>query len=198
MTPRIDLQELSRRESEQIEWKENVADIDDVVRTLSAFANDLQNLGGGYVVCGAREDRDVHGFPALVRTGLDAARLHELEGKVLTRCREQVSPQIAPLIEQLATDAEDRRLLVFIQPATEQARTFRSKSDGGKHWIRVRGHTIEARNGLLRELLVRKGREALQQPALVTCSGRARRFSRAPARTRRPAPAPRARPAPSR
>ncbi len=169
MTPRIDLQELSRRESEQIEWKENVADIDDVVRTLSAFANDLQNLGGGYVVCGAREDRDVHGFPALVRTGLDAARLHELEGKVLTRCREQVSPQIAPLIEQLATDAEDRRLLVFIQPATGQARTFRSKSDGGKHWIRVSGHTIEARNGLLRELLVRKG--ALEPWDRRPCNG---------------------------
>jgi len=157
VTPRIDLQELSRRESEQIEWKENVADIDDVVRTLSAFANDLQNLGGGYVVCGAREDRDVHGFPALVRTGLDAARLHELEGKVLTRCRDLVSPSIAPLVEQLAADDEGRRLLVFIQPATGHAHAFRGKSDGGKHWIRVSGHTIEARNGLLRDLQVRKG-----------------------------------------
>ena len=37
----IELGELARRESEQIEWKENVADIDDVVATLSGFANDL-------------------------------------------------------------------------------------------------------------------------------------------------------------
>ena len=46
MSARIDLSELSRRESEQTEWKETVADVDDVVATLAAFANDLQNLGG--------------------------------------------------------------------------------------------------------------------------------------------------------
>ena len=44
MSGRIDLVELSRRESEQTEWKENVADPDAVVATLAAFANDLQNL----------------------------------------------------------------------------------------------------------------------------------------------------------
>lgn len=32
--------ELAHRESEQVKWKENVADVDDVVATLSAFAND--------------------------------------------------------------------------------------------------------------------------------------------------------------
>ena len=44
---RVDLDELSRRESEQVEWKEQVADWKDVVRTLVAFSNDLANLGGG-------------------------------------------------------------------------------------------------------------------------------------------------------
>ena len=46
----IDLKELSVRESERVEWKENVADIADVVSTIVAFANDISNLGGGYVV----------------------------------------------------------------------------------------------------------------------------------------------------
>ena len=68
--PVIDLTQLATRESEQVEWKENVADIDDVVEALCAFANDLANLGGGYVVCGAQEVRDEHGFPRMVRTGL--------------------------------------------------------------------------------------------------------------------------------
>ena len=90
MSPRVDLPELSRRESEQTEWKENVANIDDVVETLAAFANDLQNLGGGYVVCGAREDKDPAGFPTLVRSGMTATRLREVEGTALTRCRERV------------------------------------------------------------------------------------------------------------
>jgi ATP-dependent DNA helicase RecG len=157
MTARIDINELARRENEQTEWKANVAEIDDVVATLCAFANDLQNLGGGYVVCGAKEDRDEHGFPRLVRTGLTAGRVKEVEGTVLVRCRERISPPIAPLVEELASDDPQRRILVFVQPATGTAHTFRPGHDGAKHFVRISRSTIEARNGLLKDLLVRKG-----------------------------------------
>jgi len=44
----VDLNELAKRESERVEWKENVADIDEVAKTAVAFANDYANLGGGY------------------------------------------------------------------------------------------------------------------------------------------------------
>jgi ATP-dependent DNA helicase RecG len=157
MSERIDLLRLLERESAQTEWKENVADVDDVVATLSAFANDLQNLGGGYVVCGAREARDAHGFPIVERSGLTAARLKEVENRVLARCRDRVSPPIAPLVEELPAEAEDRRLLVFVQPATGSSHSYRRDIDGARHYVRVSRSTIEARNGLLRELLVRKG-----------------------------------------
>jgi ATP-dependent DNA helicase RecG len=157
MTPRIDLRELARRESEQTEWKENVADLDDVVATLCAFANDLQNLGGGYVVCGVREAPGPDGFPVPVPLGLTPARLREVEGTVLTRCRERVSPPIAPLVEELPGPEPDRRILVFVQPATGSAHTVRRGSEGAKHTVRAGRSTIEARNGLLRDLLVRKG-----------------------------------------
>jgi ATP-dependent DNA helicase RecG len=165
----VDLEQLARRESEQIEWKENVADIDDVVETLSAFANDLQNLGGGYVVCGAQEAKDEHGFPKLVRAGLPASRMKEIEGTVLTRCRERVSPPITPLVEELETLDPSRRILAFIQPATGTAHTFRRGKDGAKHYVRASRHTIEARNGVLRDLLVRKG--ALEPWDRRPCSG---------------------------
>lgn len=157
MTSRIDLGELARRESEQIEWKEGVADVDDVVATLCAFANDLQNLGGGYVVCGAREEKDAAGFPRLVRTGLSPARFREVEGAVLTRCRSLVSPPLAPLVDELAGGTPEHRILVFTQPATGTAHTARRRHEGAKHFVRVSRTTIEARNGLLRDLLVRRG-----------------------------------------
>jgi ATP-dependent DNA helicase RecG len=169
VTHPIDLNELAQRENEQTEWKENVADIDDVVETLSAFANDLQNLGGGYVVCGVRETKDEHGFPSLVRVGLTASRLREVEGTVVTRCRERVSPPITPLVQQLPTDDPQRRILVFVQPATGAAHTFRRRTDGAKHYVRVSHSTIEARNGVLRELLVRKG--ALEPWDRRPCNG---------------------------
>jgi ATP-dependent DNA helicase RecG len=169
MTARIDLAELSRRESEQTEWKENVADIDDVVETLSAFANDLQNLGGGYVVCGAKEEKDAHGFPRLIRTGLAANRFKEVENTVLARCRDRVSPPLTPLVEELSSDDDSRRVLVFLQPATGSAHTFRRGREGARHYVRVSRTTIEARNGVLRELLVRKG--ALEPWDRRPCNG---------------------------
>lgn len=154
---RVDLAQLAQRENEQTEWKQNVADVDDVVATLTAFANDLQNLGGGYVVCGAREEQDEHGFPQLIRAGLTAERLKKIEGTVLAQLRARVSPPLTPLVEELESDDPARRILVFIQPATGSAHTFRRGNEGAKHFVRVSRTTIEARNGVLKDLLVRKG-----------------------------------------
>ena len=128
----VDLKTLLVRESDQVEWKENVADIDKVVATLSAFANDWSNLGGGYVVCGAREEKDEHGFPRVDVVGLSASRLKEIEGKVLAACQERVSPSIAPLVQELPGKSEDRRILVFIMPATKSPHIFRSGDNAGK------------------------------------------------------------------
>ena len=153
----IDLDLIAARESEQVEWKESVADPDDVAATLCAFANDLANLGGGYVVCGARETKDAHGFQALERIGLEPNRLREIEGKVLALCRDRISPSIAPLIEELPAATPERRILVLVQPATGNAHQFRRGHDGARHYVRLGRSTIEARNGILRELLVRKG-----------------------------------------
>jgi ATP-dependent DNA helicase RecG len=153
----LDLRTLAFRESEQVEWKENVADIEDVVATLSAFANDWANLGGGYVVCGAAEGRDEHGFAVLHRRGLDAARFKEVHGKVLQLCRDQVTPPIVPLVHELPTEDPSRRILVFVMPATRQAHSFRRRLDGGSYYIRQSRSTIKARNGFFRELMVRKG-----------------------------------------
>lgn len=152
----IDLDNLLVRESEQVEWKENVADTDDVVATLSAFANDWSNLGGGYVVCGAKETKDAHGFPSVEIKGLTADRLKEVEGRVLTGCRDRVSPSIAPLVHEVSTDNLAHRVLVFVMAATPKAHMFRRGTESGKHYVRISRETREARNGILRELLVRK------------------------------------------
>ncbi len=84
MKDKIDLKELASRESEQVEWKKNVADIESVLRIITAFANDFQNMGGGYVVCGAEELKDENGFQKVSYPGLTSARLKEIEGKVMS------------------------------------------------------------------------------------------------------------------
>lgn len=154
----FDLETLLQRESEKVEWKENVADPDDVAATLCAFANDLANLGGGYVVCGVREVQDEAGFTKIERIGLTANRLREIEGKVLTACRERIFPAVVPLVEEIElAGADGRRILIFLVAATGQAHLFRRRAQAGIYYVRIGSETREARNGLLRDLMVRKG-----------------------------------------
>jgi len=156
----IDLKELARRESEKVEWKENGDDNDVVksmVKTISAFANDIANMGGGYVVCGAKESKDEYGFPKLIFTGLSADKVKEIEGKVLQYCRDYVSPSIAPTVEELENPENPQsRILIFIIIADRQVHSFR---DGEKSafYVRIGRDTREARNGILRQLLESKG-----------------------------------------
>jgi len=155
---KIDLSELSKRESERVEWKENVADMEDVIKTAVAFANDYSNLGGGYIVCGAKETKDEHGFQKLIQTGLTSTRLKEIEGKVFADLREKTFPSIVPLTEEIPV-TEEKRILVFIIPATSDAHSYRaSGKDKSTYYVRVGRETREAKNGILRELLVKKNK----------------------------------------
>ena len=153
----LQLHDLLTRESEQVEWKEDVADWRDVVKTCVAFANDIGNLGRGYVVCGARETRDAHGFPDVEPIGLTSARFKEVEGRVLDACQKLVSPPIVPqVIEQPVS--EERRLLIFTVPATRNPHAYRADpTDSGAYYIRRGRSTVMARNGLLLQLFERKG-----------------------------------------
>lgn len=158
MNTKIDLNQLASRESEQVEWKKNVADIEDVLRTITAFANDFQYMGGGYVVCGAEESVDEHGFPKVDFPGLISSRLKEIEGKVMSDCRTKIDPPLAPIVQELPGETQGQRVLIFIIPGSRAAHCYRSSAkDASTYYIRISRETIEARNGMLRELLVRKG-----------------------------------------
>ena len=155
----IDLKELSKRESERVEWKEKGDDkniVKSIVKTISAFANDIANVGGGYVVCGAKETKDDFGFPKVIYTGLSADRLKEIEGKVLAHCRDNVSPSIAPLVQEM-DNPEDKttKILVFIIMASPQAHTYRD-GETINYYVRIGKETREARNGIFTQLLTIK------------------------------------------
>jgi ATP-dependent DNA helicase RecG len=107
-------------------------------------------------VCGAHEGKDAHGFPAVTLLGLTADRLAEVQGKVVSRCRDHVSPSIAPTVEELPTDDPARRVLVFTLVATGRAHALR-EVERTAYWVRVDSSTREARNGLLHRLLAARG-----------------------------------------
>ncbi|OAV69982.1 Divergent AAA domain protein [Bacteroidales bacterium Barb4] len=159
MNYNIDLKELSARESEKVEWKENGDDkevVKSIVKTISAFANDIANIGGGYVVCGAKEIKDEFGFQKVFYTGLSSDKLKEIEGKVLAHCRDNVSPSLSPLVQELDNpENKTTRILVFIIMASNKAHTYRD-GETSNYYVRAGKETREARNGILIRLLTSK------------------------------------------
>jgi len=155
----IDLNILAKHESESVEWKEHGDDpnvTQSIVKTIAAFANDIANTGGGYVVCGAKESKDEYGFPKVLFTGLFPNRFAEIENTVLAWCRDRISPSLAPKVVPLENpEVPGTRILVFVVHATEDAHTFRDK-EKNCYYVRMGQNTIEARNGILRELLEKK------------------------------------------
>jgi predicted HTH transcriptional regulator len=155
----IDLKELSLRESERVEWKENGGDIDvvkKIVKTISAFANDISNFGGGYVVCGAKEIKDDYGFPKVQYKGLTANKLKEIEGKVTQHCRDYIHPALSPIIEEIINPEDSStRILVFVILASPDAHIYRD-GQTSTYYVRISRETREAKNGILTQLLIKK------------------------------------------
>jgi predicted HTH transcriptional regulator len=161
MNLNIDLKELSARESERVEWKENGDDINivnSIVKTITAFSNDISNFGGGYVICGAKEIKDEFGFPKVQYTGLSANKLKEIEGKVMQHCRDYVSPAIAPIVHEIENpENNSTRILVFVILSSPDAHVYRD-GDTSTYYVRISRETKEARNGILTQLLIKKQR----------------------------------------
>jgi ATP-dependent DNA helicase RecG len=156
--PRIDLDDLLRREDSHVERKQEAAQIDDVVKTLTAFANDLAGSGrGGWVLCGVKEGRDDHGFPVAHRVGLSSSRFKEIQGKVLDWCRTRVSPPLVPDVGEAEIPADpSRRILGFHVAASPYLHGFREENGSTRQWVRYDDRTVEARGELLRQLQRRK------------------------------------------
>ncbi|HYX37228.1 MAG TPA: ATP-binding protein [Oligoflexus sp.] len=158
MAETFDLDSILDRENEVVECKENVADWMDLVRCLVAFANDYSNRGGGYAIAGIKEIKNEHNFPAFQKVGLNATRLQEVKGKVLSACKNHVSPQLIPIVHEVPTEDPSKRILVFVVPSSSAAHCYRSEaSESGTYYIRLDSSTIEARNEVLRRLLSKKG-----------------------------------------
>ncbi len=154
----FDLDQLLRREDASVEWKRNVADVDDVVAKLVAIANDVTGtVPEGWVICGVEETQDEHGFQQARMVGLEADRFKRLKHRTLALCRQRVQPPLNPQVFELPVPGDpSRRILVFYVPRSERAHRFKHHKKGDEYWITADANTVPARDRLLRELLRRK------------------------------------------
>jgi predicted HTH transcriptional regulator len=121
--------------------------LDAVTRTVAAFANDLHNANGGYIVLGVQEDQ---GRPVLPAAGIPTDELDAAQSRVLAACR-RIVPTYLPTMVIERLDAAS--LIVLRCPAGDNG-PYRAPDRGGelKPWVRVGSSTVEARDDLWRQL----------------------------------------------
>ena len=121
-----------------------------VLKALCAFANDLQNLNGGYVVLGVRESSGAAVRPV---EGLAPDLLDLAQKSIRGECN-KIEPVYMPVMHVATIDR--KKVLVLWAPASD-ARPHQAPDGKGDraYWVRVGSETVaakgEIRNDLLRQ-----------------------------------------------
>ncbi len=151
----INLTDLLRQrtvEGERIEYKAGW-NPDAIIRTVCAFANDFENLGGGYVVIG--QDCDANGQPVFPPVGLADNQLDKIQQELLAACQ-LIQPLYFPVLS--IEEVEGGKLIVLWAPGGQnrpykapEAVTANKKT--WRYYIRRYSSTVEAKGETEQELL---------------------------------------------
>lgn len=139
-------------ESARIEYKAGW-NPDAILRTLCAFANDFENLGGGYLVIGqACDDNGQPEFPPL---GIADDLIDKIQQELLAACQ-LIQPPYFPM---LSVEAVEGRKLIVLRAPGGMNRPYKapasvsSKHKSWHYYIRRYSSTVEAKGETEQELL---------------------------------------------
>ena len=143
--------EDNRREF-KASWNESTKDA--VVRTVCAFANDLLNLNGGYVVIGI-ETGDT-GQPILPPRGMEDADIDRIQREIRGQCN-RINPSYQPVL--FPETYEGRVVLVVWAPGGDN-RPYEAPSRSGErsYYVRHGSETVEATGALRTQLFEQAAR----------------------------------------
>lgn len=135
----------------RIEFKEGW-NPDTTLKTISAFANDIDNWGGGYVVIGAKEKNGKIVQPV---KGLNEESVDAIQKELLQYCK-HIKPAYIPQVEPVYYD--DKMLLLIWCPGGYDRPYQCSKKPTSKkaektYYIRKLSSTIEATDLDVKELI---------------------------------------------
>ena len=153
-----DLLDCRTVESERVEFK-RFWDVkttgSQVLRTICAFANDIHNLNGGYVIIGIEERG---GRAVLPPAGLAPETAEKAEKWIRGNSR-RLDPHYQPVLSR--EWVEDQLILVVWAPASEVRphRVASRNEEPRRYWVRIGAETVDAEHGgLLQELMQQAGR----------------------------------------
>lgn len=147
------LLEEARVESFQLElkagWDEHTKPA--IIRTICAFANDLLNHNGGYVIVGVE---DVGGSAVLPPKGLPPNSIEQVSKEILGQVKQWINPDYVP---RVYPDEVDGRHVLVVHCPTGYNRPYsapeRLEKNGSRvQWVRVGAETKKADGELGRQL----------------------------------------------
>ena len=121
-----------------------------VVRTICAFANDLLNLNGGYVLLGI--ETDDRGNPILPPRGLGDSNIDLIQRELIGQCN-RINPHYLPRL--FPVSFADRSILVVWAPGGDNRPYDAPKtatSGDRAYYVREGSQTVAAKGALLSQL----------------------------------------------
>ena len=139
-------------ESSRVEYKASWSDpaSHQVLKTICAFANDLQNLNGGYIIIGVAEK---DGCAILPPKGVEAYEIEAIQTWIRGNCN-RIDPTYHPILSPETVDGKN--IVVIWTPGSDHRP---HKAPDGPHperkyWVRLGANTCDAAaNGVLTDLL---------------------------------------------
>jgi len=136
-------------EWERLEFKQGW-NPEDVIHSMCAFANDLHNWGGGYIIVGVSENK---GQPVLPPAGIEQNQLDRIQGEIVGLAN-KIQPNYFPITEPYVL--QDQHILVLWCPAGDN-RPYTAPTTLGNRaqrqcYIRIGSQSIVARGENLRRL----------------------------------------------
>ena len=121
-----------------------------VINTICAFANDLYNMNGGYVILGIDAPE---GFPILPPKGINQADVEKIQKEVRGLCRRCLDPEYQPVF--LPNTYLEKQIIILYAPAGDnKPYSALDERDKNRHFfVRQGSETVEARGDILRQLM---------------------------------------------
>lgn len=138
-------------EQARVEYKEGW-NPESTLHTLCAYANDIDNWGGGYLVIGVEEK---NGLPQKPVKGLPLEKIDAIQKELLDLCRNKIQPSYMPVCEPVTY--EGKKLLFIWAPGgyerPYQARVSLAKNKkDSTYYVRRFSSTIQATKTDIKEL----------------------------------------------
>ncbi len=135
-------------------WNDAVKE--SVVRSVCAFANDLLNLNGGYIILGI--DTDEQGRPILPPRGLSHLDLDHIQREIYGQCN-RIDPMYQPLVFP-ETYRGETILIIWAPGGDNRPYQAPKRGRGGdrEYYVRQGSSTVEARGEIRTQLIEQTAR----------------------------------------